>query len=50
MRTMLNLHKLLPCACCPVRMAVPGSLICTTCAATDAAMVVPDTIAEVVHQ
>lgn len=48
--TMLNLHKLLPCAACPTRMAVPGSLICTTCAATGAAMAVPDTIAEVVHQ
>lgn len=44
--TLRDLHHLHPCAVCPTRMAVPGSLLCTTCHATDAPLMVPDTIPE----
>lgn len=31
--TLNNLHRLNPCSLCDVRMAVPGSAMCTTCEA-----------------
>jgi hypothetical protein len=31
--TMTGLHLLDPCAACPTRMAVPGTLLCTMCGA-----------------
>lgn len=42
MNTMQNLHRLEPCALCPVRMAVPGSAICTVCDAVRLRDLVPD--------
>ena len=42
MITMQNLHRLEPCALCTVRMAVPGSAICTMCDAVTLRDLVPD--------
>lgn len=42
MITMQNLHRLEPCALCTVRMAVPGSAICTVCDAVTLRDLVPD--------
>ena len=42
MITMRNLHRLEPCALCTVRMAVPGSPICTVCDAVTLRDLVPD--------
>jgi hypothetical protein len=42
MITMQNLHRLEPCALCAVRMAVPGSAICTMCDAVKLRDLVPD--------
>lgn len=42
MSTMTNLHDLMPYAVCSVRMAVPGSPICTTRDAVTLAAMVPD--------
>jgi hypothetical protein len=41
MLTMTNLHDLLPCALCSVRMAVPDSPICTMCDAVTLPAMVP---------
>jgi hypothetical protein len=48
--TMLNLHRLRPCASCPTRLAVPGGLLCTVCAAVPTAPVIPDTVPDVISQ
>ena len=45
--TMTNLHRLRPCTCCPTRMAVPGTPLCTVCDATLAALV-PDNVSALV--
>jgi hypothetical protein len=45
MPTMNNLQKLLPCALCPTRMAVPGSPVCTICDAVTIPAMVPDNAA-----
>ncbi len=42
MPTMLNVHDLLPCQLCSVRMAVPGTPICTMCDAVSLPAMIPD--------
>jgi hypothetical protein len=46
-QTMTNLHRLRPCTCCPTRMAVPGTPLCTVCDVTLAARV-PDNVSALV--
>ena len=48
MITMQNLHRLEPCAVCSVRMAVPGSAICTMCDAVTLRDLVPDDVSGLV--
>jgi hypothetical protein len=44
METMTNLHNLLPCHLCTVRMAVAASALCTICDAVDLPAMVPDDV------
>jgi hypothetical protein len=45
MLTMTNLNFLSPCALCSIRMAIPGSPICTMCDAVTLPAMVPESIA-----
>jgi hypothetical protein len=42
MRTMTNIHALVPCAMCSTRMALPDQPICTMCDAVTVPAIVPD--------
>jgi hypothetical protein len=42
--TLVNLHRLQPCALCPTRLAAPGSALCTICDAVTLPAMVPDDV------
>jgi hypothetical protein len=42
---MNDIHMLLPCALCPDRMAVPGSVVCTICD-VELTDLIPDDVSE----